>query len=455
MLNPHPNGTVEYIADAALVADGNGMLTYVGSWEALVAQAGIPEIAVTTSDGMIVPPFLDAHIHIPQHPIRGKFTEGIPEICPEGRLLAGLNCNVFPVEAKAGDPDYAAHLIRSFQEDTLSKGVVGGAAYMTVHADAVEAALTNLSPLWSVGLVLMNQNCPDYLRTDEATFAEDVAALAEQFGRRFILTDRFAIAVNTPLRRQASELASRYGLRMQTHLDEQLSEKALVEKVLYPNYANYTDVYARDGLLTHDPILAHCIHLTDEEFRLLQQYSVSIAHCPTSNTLLGSGIMPLDQIRALALPYAICTDVGASPTTSILAEMAQFLKVHAGRSAYATPQEALFRSTLAPAQILGVDAEVGSFVVGKPLSYLEVRCNQVPVQDTNVDTVIMELLLDRQYTAVPSSLLQHALDRLELSGLEYGPALNALTEDVEATSRQLNAKVNRVTLKGKAVWESI
>ena len=110
-----------------------------------------------------------------------------------------------------------------------------------------------------------------------------------------------------------------------------------METVLYPDAASYTDVYRRDGLLDCEPILAHCIQMRPEEFEMVAASASSIAHCPVSNTLLGSGVMPLDMVRAAGIPYSLCTDVGASPTTSLFCEMAQFLKVHAASSAAATP----------------------------------------------------------------------------------------------------------------------
>src|SRR2546423_10254370 len=115
--------------------------------------------------------------------------------------------------------------------------------------------------------------------------------------------------------------------------------------------------------------------MSDAEWALVARSESVVAHCPTSNTLLCSGVMPLDQLRKHGIEYAICTDVGASPTTSILAEMAQFLKVHAGRSDRATPAEALYRATLAPAKILGLQEQVGSLEVGKPMSFIEVACD--------------------------------------------------------------------------------
>ena len=164
------------------------------------------------------------------------------------------------------------------------------------------------------------------------------------------MTDRFAVAVATPLRVRGCALAGRFGLRTQTHLNEQLGEKELVETKLYPQRRSYTDVYRGDGLLDHECILAHCIHMRPEEWQIVADAGSAIAHCPTSNVMLGSGVMSLDTVVERQIPYAIATDVGASPTVSMLAEMGRFLQVHAGGSIHATPSEALWRATLGPAE---------------------------------------------------------------------------------------------------------
>ena len=240
------------------------------------------------------PPLLDIHTHIPQHPIRGKFAEGVSAHTPGGLLLNALKRNVFPAEIRCNAIDHARATIESFLADTLSHGVVGGAAYMTVSAAATEIALETLPPTWSVGLVLMNQNCPEDLRTDEPNLERDIASLASRFGTRFIVTDRFAVATNTPLRKRAVALAKQFALRTQTHLNEQHGEKHFVEKELYADAASYTDVYFRDGLLTaglldHRCIVAHCIHMRPDEWSILARTNSVIAHCPTSNLLLESG----------------------------------------------------------------------------------------------------------------------------------------------------------------------
>lgn len=451
ILNPRPDGTAVFLPDGALAADANGRIDFVGEWSALAPHLGALSPPVTTSAGVIVPPFLDIHTHIPQHPIRGRFTEGVEPNPAGGRLLAGLNRNVFPIEARCADPEHAAQVIDAFARDALSHGVVGGSTFMTVHVGAVRAALERLPPAWSVGLVLMNQNCPEYLRTAEASLESDVSGLAAEHGSRLVLTDRFAVSVNTALRRKASRLAAKFSLRMQTHLNEQWAEKALVETALYPEYASYTDVYRRDGLLDHAPILAHCVRMTPREWDLLKEHEVAIAHCPTSNTLIGSGIISLDSVHDANIPYALGTDVGASPTTSLLCEMAQFLEVQAGRSVHATPQRALFCATLAPARILGLDQQLGSFDVGKPLSFVEINADAARYRHKKVDDVILEGLLELPVGASPVPY-QIARDQLARAGLQPGPELERLTDRVHETVRRLEHKVVSVTLAGKTVW---
>jgi guanine deaminase len=442
ILNPKANGSVEYFQHGALQWNSAGKITFIGDAKNLPPTNATPQKSL----GIILPPFLDAHIHIPQWPIRGRFCEGITGHPPEGRLLAGLNKNVFPYEAKCSDANHTIQTVNAFANDTLSHGVVGGCAYMTVHAPATATALRTLSKYWSVGMVLMNMNCPENLRTDEPNLERDIQSLAAEFGQRCIITDRFAVSVNTPLRKRAVALAEKLGLRTQTHLNEQLREKNFVEQTLYPQYKTYTNVYQTDGLLKHNSIMAHCIHMTDTEFDQLATAGAVIAHCPTSNSLLGSGIMPLDKVIERKIPYAICTDVGASPTTSILNEMAQFLKVHSGRSTHATPTQALYRSTLAPAQILNLSDEFGTFAPGRPTNFIEVHSNS---KSTTPDNAIRIDLLEINDTESPD------FSSLATGGLDCGPDLDQITQTNQQSAARLDQKVRRVTLSGRTIWTSL
>jgi guanine deaminase len=417
LLVPRENGSVEFFSDGALACDERGILMFVGEYarfasetqrttplplrEGLGEGAGddretgaltrsedphpspLPQagegtgqgerISVRASLGVMMPPLIDLHIHIPQHPIRGHFVDGIPDDAPGGKLLNGLQKNVFPAEARCHDAAVAKAVVDAFAHDTLSHGVVGGCAYMMVNARATDIALAALPYTWSVGMVLMNQNSPDDLITNEPTLESDITAMARRYGSRVVVTDRFAVAVDSRLRSRASKLAATLGLRTQTHLNEQVSEKKFVELDLYPDAGSYTNVYLRDGLLDHRCILAHCIHMREAEWSIVRDTGSVVAHCPTSNLLLGSGRMDLDAVIDRQIPYAIATDVGASPTVSMLAEMGRFLSVHHGHSTRATPAEVLFRATLAPAQILGMSDRVGDLSVGKPMSFIEVE----------------------------------------------------------------------------------
>jgi guanine deaminase len=416
LLIPNADGSVSFHRDGALVADSSGCLEFAGAinqlrdtglwpvlasaesqgpWnpdEARTGRRPVSQGIVRISDGIMLPPMIDYHTHIPQHPIRGRFCEGVGPDPEGGRLLAGLNRNVFPAEAKCSEMEHAEQVIRQFLTDTVSHGVVGGAAYMTVSAAATELALAILPPSWSVGLVLMNQNCPENLRSDEPRLEADIERLTKRFGRRLIVTDRFAVAVNSPLRRRASSLAEKFALRTQTHLNEQVAEKHFIETKLYPDYMSYTEVYKKDGLLNHDCIAAHCIQMTDDEWRILRDTGSSIAHCPTSNLLLGSGVMPLEQVLRWNVPYALGTDVGASPTVSMLAEMKRFLHVHAAHSDRATAEQALYRSTRASADLLEICQQFGRLEKGQPMSFIEVDSSAALSSEPSTEAVIRSLL---------------------------------------------------------------
>jgi guanine deaminase len=376
-----------YVADGLIVADGSGRIAYAGAYRDEEAKRALH---VRTSEGVMLPPLVDIHTHISQHPIRGRFTEGIAGDPPEGRLLAGLKRNVYPAEARCNDPHVAEQVVRDFLADTLAHGVVGGCAYMTSSFEATRIALSILPDTWRVGMVLMDRpEVIEALRSNPDHARGQMLELTQQFGDRFVATDRFAPVVTTPLRQRASDIATAHALFTQTHLNEQPGEKTLVEDVLYPDYASYTDVYERDGLLDRPCIVAHCVEMRDEEWSILRKTGAIIAHCPTSNLLLGSRRMNLDAAIGHGIPYAIATDVGASPTVSMLAEMGRFLAVHRGQSAHATPGEALYRATLAPAQLLRIDDRVGRLERGAPASFIEVQ-PAAPADD--VDACIRSLI---------------------------------------------------------------
>jgi hypothetical protein len=131
--------------------------------------------------------------------------------------------------------------------------------------------------------------------------------------------------------------------------------------------------------------------------------------------------------------------------------MAQFLKVHAGRSRYATATEALFRTTLAAAQIMGLDEQLGNLAPGRPASFIEIECDGIDLSSCNADQAIRRALLELPDKTEPMEEMQ----LLAHGGLESGPEIDRITQDFNATVARLDRKVNRVTLNGRTSWERL
>jgi guanine deaminase len=359
----------EFVADGALHTDPSGVVTYAGLAADAPKSVSPQSVSVSPqSVGLLIPPLLDCHIHISQHRIRGKFLAGVPFSVAGGPLLAGLNRNVYPAEGDCADVEHALAVSREFAADTLRHGTLGGVAYMTSHPHAARAALQVLPPTWRVGLVLMDQNCPAGLSISPGEARTALEGLARDFGDRVIVTDRFAVGCSSRLRRAAVEVARSLGLETQTHLAEQTSELEAVAR-LYPNSPDYTSVYDTDGLLSVPCLLAHCVHLSDREWDMIAARGARVAHCPVANTLLGSGVMPLEPLFQRGIDYAIGSDVGASPTVDLLAVATHFLCVHQGRSARATASAALWRVTLGAKRVTNIT--IGGLTPGKPFAGVE------------------------------------------------------------------------------------
>lgn len=238
-------------------------------------------------------------------------------------------------------------------------------------------------------------------------------------------------------------------LRTQTHLNEQIREKSFVESTLYPKHKSYTDVYRQDGLLDHQPLLAHCIHMTDDEWQMLSDSHASVMHCPTSNLLLGSGVMNLAEVRSRGIDYAICTDVGASPTTSMLMEMAQFIlsHQHSGIDQNLLATEALYRSTLAPARILKLDQHLGSFEVGKTMSFIEVSTNHSNFTSAS-DAITAGLLGHDSVSPETIQTISHLSQNLPVATAE----LERLSVETRRRAAKFEQRIIRVVHQGGEVF---
>lgn len=342
-------------ADGFVRIGADGRIEAVGAW-ADAPGGGGP--VVTTAGALILPALVDSHVHLPQLDVRGRY--GPP-------LLAWLERFVFPAEAAFADPDLAAALAERFFAALAAVGVGTAAVFATVHAAAVERAFEvarDAGLRIVLGKLLMDRGAPPALLEPAAEGVAATLALAERWegaaGGRLhtAVTPRFAVTSTAELLAAAGRAAREAGLRVQTHLAEQPDEMAAVAE-LFPDASDYLEVYERAGLVTDRAVFAHAIHLTDAAFGRLAAAGGAVACCPTSNAFLGSGAFPLARARAAGVTIGIGSDVGAGPRLSpldVLRHLAYLDRL--------TPEELLYRATLAGAEALDLDGVTGRLEAG-------------------------------------------------------------------------------------------
>ena len=348
---------------AYLVSDGE---TVAGVWDALPPEhAGAP--VEDWGEAVIIPAFCDLHIHAPQLPNRG--------IGYDRQLLDWLDRYTFPLEARYGDVDFAQRVWKAFLNRLWAGGTLRFSAFATVHKAAAWRLmeLTEQSGLRGlVGKVNMDRNAPDSLLEDtDASLAdtEELICRAREELRHvgFILTPRFVPSTTERMMDGLGALGEKYGLPVQSHLAENPGEVAWVRQ-LHPEAGSYTQVYADHGLLRRDQtIMAHCIHLSEEERAILKERGVTLAHCPASNADLASGVMPLRRYLSEGLRCCVASDVAGGHTAAMNRNTAAALALSRLRwldrpeEPPLTAAEGLYLATRAPGAFFG---KVGAFEPG-------------------------------------------------------------------------------------------
>lgn len=341
--------------DGIVTIDRGGRIAAVEPWDE-TRRDGPP--VVPTGRALILPAFVDAHVHLPQIDVRGRYGEG---------LLAWLDHHVYPAEASFADPAHAERTARRFFSSLAASGIGTAAVFATVHAEAAHRALgvAAESGLRVVlGKVLMDRGAPDALLEAAGEGIRASLELAERWeggaGGRLAtaITPRFALSCSPDLLSAAGRAAREAGLRVQTHLAEQPDEVEAVSEA-FPDAADYLDVYERADLVGERTILAHAIHCSDGAYRRIAAHGAAIACCPTSNAFLRSGRFPLARARAAGVEIAAGSDVGAGPQFSpldVLRHLAYLDRL--------TPDELLYQATWAGARALGSDGISGRLEAG-------------------------------------------------------------------------------------------
>lgn len=307
---------------------------------------------------LITPGLIDTHVHCPQLDVIASYG---------AELLDWLNTYTFPAELRYADPQVSAAGAQRFVQALLGCGTTTAVVFPTVHkvsAEALFAEAHRVNMRLVTGKVLMNRFAPPGLMDDVAGAQRDCIDLIERWhghGRQsFAVTVRFAPTSTPEQLAMAGELCAAYpGVYMQTHVAENRDEVRWVGE-LYPEARSYLDVYARAGLIHSRSVLAHGIWLDDHDRALLHESGAQIAHSPSSNLFLGSGLFDWAKAEAQGTRVTLASDVGGGTGLSMLRTMADAYKVQALQGTKLTAWKALHACTLGAAQSLGLADEIGS-----------------------------------------------------------------------------------------------
>ncbi len=279
-------------------------------------------------DNLIIPGLIDLHTHAPQY--------SIISLGMDMELLKWLEYNTFPEEAKYSDIKYAKEAYSIFAKDLQKGGTTRACIFGTIHNEATQILMDILEETGlkcMVGKVNMNRNSPKLLCEDSKKSIEDTRSWLKASENKYqnispIITPRFLPSCTDDLLKVLSAICRKNELPLQTHLSESLSEIAWV-KELSPGAVGYADAYHQLDLFGNGipTVMAHCVYLTEDEINLVKQNEVFVAHCPTSNTNLSSGIAPIRTYLDRELKLGLGTDVAGGNTLSMFKIMVEAIKV--------------------------------------------------------------------------------------------------------------------------------
>lgn len=358
---------VRYIEDGVLMTV-QGKIVCFGAWQD--HQDNLPSDVEVKHypDQLIVPGFIDTHIHYPQIEMIGAYGE---------QLLSWLNTYTFPTEIQFEDPSYAKHIAAFFVNQLLKHGTTTALVFCTVHPASVDALFEQASEInmrLIAGKVMMDRHAPEALcDTAESSYQESKQLIEKWHGQGralYAITPRFAPTSTHAQLERAGQLKAEFpSVYIHTHLSENKDEIAWV-KDLFPERDSYLDVYHHYGLTGSHSVFAHCVHLEEQEWQCMHDTQSAIAFCPTSNLFLGSGLFPLQKTWDKQVKVGLGTDVGAGTSFSQLQTVNEAYKVQQLQGNKLSAFESLYHLTLGGAKALNLDHLLGNFDVGKEADFV-------------------------------------------------------------------------------------
>jgi guanine deaminase len=360
--DPFSGGVLRADADVGLrVVDG---IIVERDAIATVRSRHPDEEVVDLTGGVLLPGLVDTHVHYPQ--IRAIGALGMP-------LLEWLDRCALPEEERLADVAYAQAVAQDFVHALRDAGTTTALVFGAHFAPAVDALFTAADAgglRMTGGLVVSDRLLRPGLHTTPQQAYDDGRALAEKWHehdrQRYAVIPRFSLSCTDELLASCAQLHEDVaGSWFTSHINENPAEIAAVQDLCG---MSYVDSYAKHGLIGPRSVLAHNVHATDAELEQLGASGASVAHCPTSNAALGSGLFPLDRHLAAGVHVALGCDVGAGTGPSLFKEALQAYFMQQLRGPDGVPLTSahlLHLATAAGATALGLRDVVGDLGVGK------------------------------------------------------------------------------------------
>jgi guanine deaminase len=370
--NPFVNvRSLQHHSDGGLLIR-DGRIAACGDYETLRAAH---RDARTTDlrGGFLLPGLVDTHVHFPQLRVLGSLGRS---------LLDWLDHSALPEEVRMADVGYARQIAGEFVRALASHGtttaLVFGPHFPAATAELFQAADAAGLRVIS-GMVLSDRRLRAELHQHPGPAYRDSTELITRFhgcGRLlYAITPRFAMSASEEMLEVCQTLLREHdGLRVTSHINENPHEVAEVAK-LFPWAEDYLAVYEKFGLTGRGAVMAHNIHTTYSELERLAAGGTAVAHCPCSNAALGSGVFPMRQHLESGVRCALGTDVGGGTGFGMLKEAMQAYLMQRTISDGITLDgtQLLYLATLAGAEAVGLESEIGDFSVGKSADLVYVK----------------------------------------------------------------------------------
>lgn len=363
-----PNTCYTHYEDALIIIQ-DGTILDVGPYQEVVgAYPTLQDQHVDHyQDAVILPGFVDCHVHYVQSPMIGSFGD---------TLLQWLNEYTFPTEAKFADKAFADEVAKIFLKQVLQQGTTTANVFSTSFATSVDAFFEEserYNTRMISGKVFMDRFVPDNLKDSSAeesvNVSENLLKKWHNRGRQlYAVIPRFAPTSTELQLKLAGELYQRHietGVYMHTHLNESYGEVNWVAQ-LFPQYGNYTQVYDAFGLVDRHSIMAHTALMRESEWSMLHMAQCGCAHCPSSNLFLGDGEFNVHTAKDPKRPVrvGIGTDVGGGTNFSIPRQLNEAYKVSMLNQKNMNGIQSFYLATKGGAEALHLEKTVGSIAPG-------------------------------------------------------------------------------------------